>query len=301
MAQALQEAFERCLKRYPTVQLTLDEFRARIDDIVSREMGLPDEQSRMDAVARIHCEDLFLATACSRQDRIAWEYFADIYLPLLRNFSARACGSPDDGEDLAQEIITKLLKEQNHLAGYNGRGSLAGWLRAAVSHAAVDRFRRKRKQISLEDLPANSPQPALTDPGTKAEEEIFDARWSTVISGIANEIVSRLPARDRVLLGLYYLRGVTLQTIRKQLGIHEATASRWLEKLRRDIRKQVEAELRKKHGLRSSEIQSLWNQISVSSVAGPIAEALSAATGPGAMEGEDAGAGIPKKNARRDD
>jgi len=301
MPQALQEAFERCLKRYPTVQLSLDEFQARIDEILPREMRPPDEQSRMDAVARIHCEDLFLATACSRHNRVAWEYFADIYLPLLRNFSARACGSPDDGEDLAQEIITKLLKEQNRLAGYTGRGSLAGWLRAAVSHAAVDRFRRKRKQVSLEELPANSPQMALADPGTKAEEELFDARWSTVISGIANDIVSRLPAQDRVLLGLYFLRGVTLQTIRKQLGIHEATASRWLEKLRRDIRKQVEAELRKKHGLRSGEIQSLWKQISVSSVAGPIAEALSAATGPGAVEGEDPDAGISKNNAKRGD
>ena len=301
MAQGVLEAFERCVKRYPTVQLSFEDFRTRIEEILSREMGLSGERARTDACARIHHEDLFLATACSRQDRIAWEYFADDYLPLLRNFSARACGNTEDGEDLAQEIITRMLNDTNRLAGYNGRGSLAGWLRAAISHAAVDRFRRRRKSISLEELPPNSVQPALIDPGEKPEEELIDARWGAVISGIANESVSRLPARDRLLLGLYYLRGVTLQTIRRQLGIHEATASRWLEKLRRDIRKRVETELRRKHGLRSGEIQSLLARISVASVADPIAQTLSAAAGPDAAGDEDTGIRMQKKTAKRNE
>jgi RNA polymerase sigma-70 factor, ECF subfamily len=297
MAQEVWEAFERCLRRYPTIQLSFENFQARIDEILSREMHLPDERSRLDAFARIHHEDLFLAIACSRQDRIAWEFFADDYMTLLKQFSIRACGNSSEGEDLAQEIITKMMKETNRLAGYNGRGSLAGWLRAAVSHAAVDRFRRARKQISLEDLSDNGEPPALIDPGKKDEEDVLDARWGPIISNIASNKIAELAVRDRLLLGLYYLRGISLKIIGKQFGIHEATASRRLDGIRRDIRKRVEAELRKKYGLRTGEIHSLWNQISVSSVADPIAEAISPA-----IDGTENGkttVSVQKKTARR--
>jgi RNA polymerase sigma-70 factor len=270
MAQEVLEAYERCLRRYPTVQLSFEVFRARVEEILSREMRLPDDESRLKAFAQIHHEDLFLAIACSRDDRIAWEHFADDYLPVLRRFAAQACVNPNDSEDLAQDIAARMLKEKNRLAGYNGRGSLSGWLRVAVSHAAIDRFRRTHRQISLEDLQERGMQAADVESGKADEGEALDARWGPVVSRVANEAISSLSARDRLLLSLYYLRSVPLKTIGRQFGIHEATVSRWLDRLRQEIRKQVERELRKRHGLRAGEIQSLWKWISVSSVVGVV-------------------------------
>lgn len=298
MAQEVLEAFERCLQRYPTVQLSFEVFQARVDEILSREMRLPDETSRLKAFVQIHHEDLFLAIACSRDDRVAWEHFADDYLPVLRHFAAQACGDPGEGEDLAQEITAKMLKEKNRLAGYNGRCSLAGWLRVAVSHAAIDRFRRRQRQVSLEDLQERGIQIAVVDSGKQDEGEALDAQWGPVVSSVANEKISKLSARDRLLLGLYYLRGVPLKTIGRQFGIHEATASRWLERLRQEIRKQVEHELRKKHGLRPNEIQSLWKWISVSSVVEPIAGDSSPAVKSGSGYTDER---MPKKTASQMD
>ncbi len=271
IADDVLEAFERCQRRYPTVQLPFEAFQARIDAILSRDANQQSESAREEIFAQIHHEDLFLATACASDDRVAWECFADDYLPMLRKFASQACGGSGKGEDLAQEIAARLLGEKHRLAGYNGRGSLAGWLRVAVSHAAIDRFRRMRKQVSLEDLQEWDTQTAHNNPTSRDGEESLDSRWGPVISRVANEIMSRLSARDRLLLGLYYLRDVPLKAIGRHFGIHEATASRWLEKLRRNIRKQVESELRKKHGLRVSEIQSLWRWISIPSVVNPIA------------------------------
>ncbi len=297
VSREVLEAFERCQRRYPTVQLPFEAFRARVEDILSREMNLPDEKAQLTALAQIRHEDLFLAIACSRDDRIAWEHFADDYLPLLRRFAAQACANPGESEDLAQDIAAKMLKEKNRLAGYNGRGSLASWLRAAVSHAAIDRFRRTRRQVSLEALQESGKQAALADPGNRDEEENLDSRWGPVISNLVNEKISALSARDRLLLGLYYLRDVPLKTIGRQFGIHEATAYRWLDKLRREIRKQVEHELRKKHGLRVSEIQSLWKWASLPSMVDPIAGAE--ASSPAAEANlENAGERIQKKSAR---
>jgi RNA polymerase sigma-70 factor (ECF subfamily) len=250
------EAFERCQRCYPTVQLSFEVFQARVDEILSQQMPI-------EAFAKLHHEDLFLALACARGDRVAWEHFADDFVPILRRFAMQACGNSDEGEDLAQEITAKMLGEKNRLAGYNGRGSLAGWLRVAVSHAAIDRFRRRCRQIPLDDL--------KVDPAKSDEAQDLDAHWGPIVSTIVQDALARLAARDRLLLGLYYLRGSPLKDIGRLFRIHEATASRWLEGLRRKIRKRVERELRTKHGLRPSEIPSLWRWVTASSVLPPIA------------------------------
>jgi RNA polymerase sigma-70 factor len=292
-AQAILEAFERCQRRFPTVYLPIEVYEARINEILSSELGSADDAATAEAFAKIHHEDLYLAIACSRNDRVAWEYFADDYAPLLRNFAAQACRNSDESEDLAQEITTRLLKDKTRMAGYNGRGSMAGWLRVAVSHAAIDRFRRTNRLTSLEELQERGPKTVLRNPEKKQGEETLDSRWGPAFTGIAAECLRRLPARDRLMLCLYYLQNVSLKDLGRQLGIHEATASRWLERIRRDIRKQVEREIREKHGLRSAEMESLWKWVSPGSLAEAIGRNLPGAETPS----RDAGGQIQKKSA----
>jgi RNA polymerase sigma-70 factor, ECF subfamily len=296
MAQEIAEAYERCLKRYPTIQISYKDFQARIEEILSKEHSLSKAKSWITALAFIHYEDLFLAMGCSRQDRVSWEHFADEYSPLLRKFSTQVCGDSGEGEDLAQEITVKMLTEGNRMAGYNGRGSLAGWLRAAVAHAAVDRFRRARRLVSLEDSSNSGALADWMDTGEADSEEALDSRWGPIISNAVSESISRLAARDRLVLGLYYLRGISLLAIGRQFRIHEATVSRWIERLRRDIRKQLEKDLRKKHGLRTNDIRSLWKHISISAVADPIAGTMPAA--PDRVKNISPAVPVSKKTAR---
>lgn len=248
------------------MQLSIVAFQARVDEILASEVRSAGDEVRSETFARIHHEDLFLALACADEDRVAWEHFAEDYLPLLRHFATQFCGNPGEGEDLAQEIANRLLEEKGCLAGYNGRGSLAGWLRVTVLHAAIDRFRRTGRQTSLESLEERGAVLPLNNVGDQ-DEESLDSRWGPVISVIAQECLRRLSARDRLILCLYYLHAVSLKDIGRQFEIHEATASRRLDRLRREIRKEVERELRKKHRLRSSEIQSLWERVSPRSFA----------------------------------
>jgi RNA polymerase sigma-70 factor len=297
IVQGITKAYERCLLRYPTIQISYKDFQARIDEILSNSLSLSDMPSRLKALDLLHHEDLFLAMACSRQDRVAWEYFADEYLPLLRRFSAQACSDSNEGEDLAQDITVKMLNEGNRLAGYNGRGSLAGWLRIAVAHSAIDRFRRTRRQVSLEDIAQSGDLTDSANPGEREGEEFLDSRWEPVVSNAVSESLSRLATRDRLALGLYYLRGVSLLAIGRQFRIHEATVSRWLDRLRRNIRKQVESDLGKKHGLRAGEISSLWKNMRISSVADAITKTLSPE--PNRVKKESPIVPVSKKSARR--
>jgi RNA polymerase sigma-70 factor len=266
MVQPISEAFERCQRRFPTVRVSPEAFETRINEILSTDLTHGGKDAQAEAFSRLHHEDLYLAIACAGDDRIAWEYFADDYVPLLRRFAAQACANPGDAEDLAQEIIAKLMNDRERLGGYNGRGSLAGWLKVAVSHAAIDRFRRAGRTSSLEGLEQKGVAVSSRNPDSEDREEQMDSQWGIAIGKILQEILSALSLRDRLLLSLYYLRNVSLKDIGRQFGIHEATASRWLEHMRRDIRKQVERELHRKHRLTSSEIQSLWKWVPPSSL-----------------------------------
>jgi RNA polymerase sigma-70 factor, ECF subfamily len=289
-----RDVFERCQGRYPTIRLPFELFSARLERILhghhESHTGTPASDfsagepscPTCQAVFRQLChEDLYLALACAHGDRVAWEFFADQYLPLLKRFAMQACRNRDASEDLAQEIVTSLLGDgapadlelsreagsgpggaagSGKLASYSARGSLAGWLRAAVSHAAVDRFRRARKEVSLEDGPegATPPEGAIQASPDSADERL-DARWGPVFAECVSRAISRLAARDRLLLRLYHLQGISLKLIGSRFGVHEATVSRWLDRARQEVRKGVEQELRKVHGLNHHEVSSLWH------------------------------------------
>ena len=244
----LQEAYERCRSRYPTVDLSIEDFaeRAGVTGIL---------------LERLCLEDLFLATACARGNRIAWEYFADDYLPLLHRMATQACRQVQEGEDVAQEIAENLLADKSKLAAYDGRGTLAGWLRVTVSHAAIDRFRRKRREVSLDEEDGSRPGNYAAGPASDPPADKVDSPWGSVLSRLLESHIRRLPPRDRLILGLYYVENVPLKLIGRRFGVHEATASRWLDKLRSEIRKSVERELCVKHGLRPGEVSSLWQWV----------------------------------------
>lgn len=248
----IQGIYQRCRDRYPTVQLEFDEFQARVQQVLEGSIAL----------AQIHCEDLFLATACARGDRIAWEHFAEDFVPSIQRFATQACRNVATAEDLAQDLVRNLLEDRQKIAAYSGRGSLLAWLRVTVSRAAIDRFRRIRneKEVSLEEVgdDAEILSRAGASGAAGTREESLDARWGAVVALMLEEEIRSLPPRDRLLLGLYYVQGVSLKNIAGHFQVHESTASRWLEGLRARLRRRVEKGLHKRHGLRPREVESLW-------------------------------------------
>ena len=269
MSDEVIQAFERCQRRYPTIPLEVEEFRNRVEQILAGESssttGDPQALRRPGvSLDSLHVEDLFLALACSRGDRIAWECFADAYLPVARRYAEQACRHLAQSEDLAQELVTRMLEDRRRFAGYNGRGSLAGWLRVSVSHAAIDHFRRSRRQVSLEEIEEADHVVALSSDGPMAQEqgERLDARWGPVLLAVLVEEIRRLLPRDRLLLSLYYAQNVSLKNIGRQFGVHEATASRWLDRVRQNLRKRIEQEMKRRHGIRAAELESLWRWVS---------------------------------------
>jgi RNA polymerase sigma-70 factor (ECF subfamily) len=189
-----------------------------------------------------YAEDLALAKACAAGDDAAWERFVREYRPVLYR-AADALDSTGRARELADALYAELygLRErggerQSLFGYYQGRSSLATWLRAVLAQRFVDRVRADRRVDPLPDdadvvSPAKPPEPDRTDDAARFERAL-------------GKTLSALDARDRLRLACYYAQELTLAQTGRVLRESEATASRQLARTRRVIREGVERHLR---------------------------------------------------------
>ena len=182
--------------------------------------------------------DLILAQACARGIERAWERFLTLYQQPLTRAAIAITGSETLGHDLADALYAELYglntregSRRCPLDSYQGRGSLLGWLRTTLAQRHVDHHRRSHRETSLEDhLQISEPAAHDTEP---------PPAQSTIIGKAVAAAFAQHPPEDRFLLTVYYLDQRTLHQIGRLLQVHEATVSRKLHRLTKDLRKQV--------------------------------------------------------------
>jgi RNA polymerase sigma-70 factor (ECF subfamily) len=117
-----------------------------------------------------------------------------------------------------------------------GRGSLEGWLRTVLAQEFVNRYRKQKRLVSLEEQTEEGVQFSSADPGPSMPAD-------TRLGAAVDAALEQLAAEDRLVLASYYLDNRTLTEIGRLVGVHESTVSRRLEKLLKGLRKQVMAGL----------------------------------------------------------
>jgi RNA polymerase sigma factor (sigma-70 family) len=119
----------------------------------------------------------------------------------------------------------------------------------------VDSIRASRRTESLDDEQTGqgvSEVRASASGGTESDPD--RARFLSLLQVALTAALAALPPRDRLRLACYYVQDLTLAQIGRLLGEHEATASRHLDRTRRDLRKHVESALRAEKRLSDAQI-----------------------------------------------
>jgi len=218
-----------------------------------------------------YARDLELARRCAAGEEEAWERFILEYRPALY----RAADALDPGggaRDLADSLYADLYgmpqgesERRSLFRYYQGRSSLATWLRAVLSQRYVDRLRARKRLEPLPDEDSASTPIA----GRGADPPDPDrSRHAGVLRQALAGAVDRLDSRDRLRLGCYYVQELTLAETGRLLKEHEATASRQLARTRRLLREDVERQLRDEAGLSDIQISECFE--SASEDAGPL-------------------------------
>jgi len=215
--------------------------------------------------------DLELARRCATGEEQAWERFVLEYRPLLYR-AADALDPSGGARDLADSLYADLYgipeagRERRSLFRYfQGRSSLATWLRAVLSQRYVDRLRAQRRLEPLPDEDRSVPRHEGRD-GDPADPD--RSRHVELLRQALARAIDRLDARDRLRLGCYYAQELTLAATGRLLEEHEATVSRQLARTRRALREDVERRLREDHGLSEAQIGECVE--SASEEAGPL-------------------------------
>jgi RNA polymerase sigma-70 factor len=203
----------------------------------------------------LHLEDLALACACAEGNDAAWEHFVREQRPHLYR-AADAIDPTGNARDLADALYADLYGFQDREGNrkslfryFNGRSSLATWLRAVLAQRHVDRLRTVRR---LEPLPEEeSVAPSQATPDDLDPER---PQYLMLVRRALGLAVSKLDPRDRLRLGCYYGQSLTLAETGRLMGEHEATVSRNLARTRKAIREDVENQLRSEAGLNDAQV-----------------------------------------------
>ena len=195
----------------------------------------------------LRIEDLTLARACAAGHERAWEQFMTRFRELLYDAALGIAKESSQAKDLADSIYADLYgmtetdegRRKSKLASYTGRGSLEGWLRTVIAQEFINRYRSKKRLVSLEEEEEEGQQFAAPNPEPHAS---IDPRVDTAVG----EALRALDSESRTILSAYYLDGRKLAEIGRMLGFHEATASRKLEKITKTLRKAIRENMLKR-------------------------------------------------------
>src|SRR5205807_1542537 len=149
-------------------------------------------------VLSLRIDELALARACAAGNNFAWEIFLTRYREKLYLSALRIAREDSAARELADTLYADLYgtstrdgQRVSKLASYSGRGSLEGWLRTVVSQEYVNRYRRTKRLVSLDEESEEGVQFRAPDPQPVTPSDSRLARAT-------DEVLAGLPAQDRM-------------------------------------------------------------------------------------------------------
>ncbi len=223
--------------------LTLQAFEVILHQVADKYLPAATAREKLDFWRDLKLEELALARACAAGHDAAWSAFLTRFREKMYDIARGITKEDSSARDLADSLYADLYgtseregRRVSRLNFYMGRGSLEGWLRTVVAQEFVNRYRKTKRLVSLEEQAEDGVQFSAAEPGPSTA---VDNRLTAAL----DEALGRLGGEDRLVLASYYLDNRTLTEIGRIIGVHESTISRRLEKLLKGLRKQIMAGL----------------------------------------------------------
>lgn len=160
-------------------------------------------------------EFIELAKLCASGDKKAQERLYRLFYGRMLPVCMRYAKDTEVAKDLLQDSFIKIF---NKIKGYDGAGSLEGWIRRIVVNNAIDEFRKKKRDfVLLESIE----EVGEFDVEEDDEASEFEFKASQVI-----EALQELTPAYRAIFNMYVFEEMTHKEIAEKLGI-SAETSKW--------------------------------------------------------------------------
>jgi len=171
-----------------------------------------------------------LIDRCVARDEAAWTELLRRYQPVLRSLARlslhsirRSARDSDVGEVVSGVLLALVANDFRVLRSFRWQCSFETWLRVMVRTVSVRGVRRKA--VDPEELPT-----------PERDRLPVEQLLSEETRGIVRRALEELPARERVVLSMFFIDGRTYQEISSQLGLAMGTVARIIARTRLKLR-----------------------------------------------------------------
>jgi len=199
----------------------------------------------------------YLAFACAERLPHAIEIFQKLYAPAIDGGARSVDASTAFVDEVRQRVLELLFiggpSSSPRIVQYKGQGPLGAWLRTmskrlALRLAGVEHAERLVSEEALVNELADSCDQELA---------LLRAHYSEVFRSALVAALREIPARERVLLQLSLVGGVSTVRIGKMYHLNQSTISRQLQRAAAKTFDIVRQKLRAELGVASEEFESL--------------------------------------------
>ena len=253
----LAQAYSNGFACHGDLLMDREAFGAHILNVVAKHLGSsPPEAETVSLIARLHTNDLYLAAACSLGRERAWQRFSDKYQQYLNGLAASICNTRDSAQELATSVLADLFLPDRsgrpRIASYEGRSTLASWLRAIISNQSInDHLRKSNGSLDLSSISETASVNSLTS----IEATIRANRYQEVLASALKSASATLTERERLLLLLRYDEELRVSRVARLLGVHPSTVTRQLDRIQEKLRDAVVSALLTQHMLKHVELE----------------------------------------------
>ncbi len=254
-AETIAQNFHEGKAQYGDINLSPDLFVGYVWGISCKHLkDYSDDFAAVDFARRLYLRDLYLTCGCVHKSERAWEAFDLRYRRFVTDLVRFCYRHGTDNEEVADRVLVSLClpdrSGRQRIASYDGRSSLATWLRVIVINRAIN-DRNERKAINEESVTDIPDSRAIVN----IEFAVRAARYSKALSESLTYAFQTLTPRERLMLLWRYEDNLQLGEIAKLLAIHQSNVTRQLMRLQARLRDTVIEALTLQHHLAPLAVQ----------------------------------------------
>jgi len=249
LEEALAGLVREAREAWPEVGMDAGAFLAHVAQ------RLPSTGEAREVLASLRAADFFLAFACVRGEARALDALDAHVLSQVGTWLPRE--EPSLVDELRQLLRQRLLVPVDaappKLASYSGRGPLGQWARAVALRLHIDWRRAAPRELPMEAAPVALAERLGADP----ELAFIRERHQEDFRVAFRAALGRLEARERNLLRLHHVHGLSMDAVSATYQAPRSTVARWIARARERLLALTREELTARLGLTPDELDSL--------------------------------------------
>ena len=207
-------------------------------------------------LAELYAEDLALGLACADNVPGAVTQVERLCGPAIDAAVARIDRSQELRDEVRQTLWQRLFvgtpDQAPRILSYAGRGPLAGFIAVAAQRIALD-LRKAATRAAGSDPDVDQLLPTDEHP----EVDYLRMRYKPEFEEAVRDALAALPDRDRLLLRLTTVSGMSHEQIANIYKVNQSTVSRWIARARAEVLDATERSVCRKLRVERDEFMSL--------------------------------------------